>query len=303
MFRACGALSVSLLVAYLTMTWGPQPSAPNDGQIRLIVQSDDMASAHGANAGTIQAYREGIVRSANVIATGPWLPEAARLLRENPGLDVGVHLALTSEWDGLRWRPLTLAPSLVDDYGYLFPTVYRKSGFPRGSSLKEAALDPLEAKKELRAQIELVRKMIPRVTYVWPHMGFSDVSPRLHSVVEELAEEYELVLPGPDIGVEIIDRVYNTTDSATERVEKLTKVLKGLAPGTWMIYDHPCTDTPELRAYGHPGYRHVAADRAATLQAWTSPVVMEVIKDRGIELTNYRHHEKWAAQSKAFRVR
>jgi hypothetical protein len=29
------------------------------------------------------------------------------LLNENPGLDVGVHLVLTSEWNDIKCRPLT----------------------------------------------------------------------------------------------------------------------------------------------------------------------------------------------------
>ena len=48
------------------------------------------------------------------------------------------------------------------------------------------------------------------------------------------------------------------------------------------------TDTPEIRAIGHPGYENVAADRSAVLEAWTSAAVKEVIRRRSIVLTNYR---------------
>jgi hypothetical protein len=52
--------------------------------------------------------------------------------------------------------------------------------------------------------------------------------------------------------------------------------------------DHAATDDPEIRAFGHPGYENVAADRSANVHAWTSPSVREVVDRRGIELTNYR---------------
>ena len=52
------------------------------------------------------------------------------------------------------------------------------------------------------------------------------------------------------------------------------------------MVDHAALDTPETRALGHAGYEYVAADRSAVLAAWTSPKVMEVIKRRGIILTN-----------------
>jgi len=59
-----------------------------------FAQGDDIGGAHGFNVGTIRAYKEGIMRTANVLITAGWAPEAARLLKENPGLDAGVHLTL-----------------------------------------------------------------------------------------------------------------------------------------------------------------------------------------------------------------
>src|ERR687896_735737 len=93
------------------------PSQPTPPGIRLIVKGDDMGAAHGINAATIDAYQRGVLTTTNVIVPGPWFPEAVRLLKENPALDVGIHLALTSEWDNVKWRPLTAAPSIVDEDG------------------------------------------------------------------------------------------------------------------------------------------------------------------------------------------
>ena len=38
-----------------------------------------------------------------------------KMLKENPGLDVGLHLVITSEWENVKWRPLTHCPSLTDE--------------------------------------------------------------------------------------------------------------------------------------------------------------------------------------------
>ena len=54
------------------------------------------------------------------------------------------------------------------------------------------------------------------------------------------------------------------------------------------MVEHAATDTPEIGAFGHPGYEGVAADRSAVLEAWTSASVKAVIARRGIVLTNYR---------------
>ena len=111
---------------------------PAPTEIRLIVKGDDMAAGHGINVATIDAYKRGVLTTTNVIVPGPWFPEAARLLKENPGLDVGVHLALTSEWENVKWRPLTYAPSIVDPDGYFFPLVQPRPGFPRTAASRRA---------------------------------------------------------------------------------------------------------------------------------------------------------------------
>lgn len=86
-----------------------------EGQaIELLVREDDMGVAEATNEACIRCYQKGIARSVEVIVNGAWFLDAARLLRDNPGLDVGVHLCLTSEWERCKWRPLTNAPSLAD---------------------------------------------------------------------------------------------------------------------------------------------------------------------------------------------
>ena len=275
---AAGALCLCSLAA----------SQPPAGPIRLIVQGDDMGVAHGVDVATIEAYKNGILRSANVIVTGPWLPEAAQFLKDNPGIDAGVHLALTSEWSAVKWRPLTHAPSLVDEHGFFYPMVWPRDDFPPNTSLKTASPDLGEIERELRAQIELAKAMIPQVTYTWEHMGFGGLSPELRPLVAKLTREYGLVTPGPEIGVQILGGVWQGTDSAEVRIDKLVAKLEALGPGTWLMVDHAAIDSPETRAIGHPGYEYVAADRSAVLAAWTSPKVMDAIKRRGIQLTTYR---------------
>src|SRR5689334_18535437 len=139
----------------LIMLIGVLAMQPASGEIRLIVKGDDMAAAHGINVATIDAYKRGVLTTTNVIVPGPWFLEAARLLAENPGLDVGVHIAITSEWENIKWRPLTQAPSIVDADGYFFPMVQPRPGFPANRSIKESAWKIDEVERELRAQLTM----------------------------------------------------------------------------------------------------------------------------------------------------
>jgi predicted glycoside hydrolase/deacetylase ChbG (UPF0249 family) len=272
--------SFVLLLGLLAM-----PSAPTE--IRLIVKGDDMAAAHGINLATIEAYRRGVLTTTNVIIPGPWFPEAARLLEEHPGLDVGVHLALTSEWDNIKWRPLTHAPSLVDADGYFFPMVQPRAGFPPNTSLQESRWKLDEVERELRAQLALAKRHLPQATYTWNHMGFTSLAPAVHDLVARLSKEHGLVVP-QDMGIQMVGPVYESQDTGALKAEKLAAKLETLAPGLWLHIDHAATDDPEMRAIGHRGYEWVAADRSAVLEAWTSPKVREVISRRGIRLTSYR---------------
>ncbi|HXW07135.1 MAG TPA: ChbG/HpnK family deacetylase [Vicinamibacterales bacterium] len=275
-------MRTSVLLALAVLTLQPQPA-----EIRLIVKGDDMAAGHGINVATIDAYKRGVLTTTNVIVPGPWFPEAARMLRENPGLDAGVHLALTSEWENVKWRPLTHAPSIVDADGYFFPLVQPRPGFPSNTSIRESSWKLDEIERELRAQIEMARRHIPHVTYTWNHMGFPSVSPDVATLVARLSKEYGLVVPA-DLGIQPVGRVYEARDSGAVKADKLAARLETLGPGLWLHIDHAATDDPEMQAFGHVGYEWVAADRSAVLEAWTSPKVREVVTRRGIRLTNYR---------------
>lgn len=263
-------------------------AAQTGGEIRLIAQGDDMGAAHGINTGTLRAYKEGILRATNVLMPGGWVPEAAAMLAANPGLDVGVHLTLTSEWETVRWRPLTNAPSLTDAQGYLFRSVEPRThwtlgNWPAGSSLLEGKPSLGDVEKELRAQIELARKMFPRLTYLSTHMGFGAAAPEIPALVTRLAKEYGLVT-ARDLGIRPLGKVWEPMDLPGVRAEKLAAKLAALGPGTWLMVEHCATDTAEIQALRED----VPFDRSGVVAAWTHPKVLEAVRKRGIRLTNYR---------------
>lgn len=255
--------------------------------IRLIIKGDDMGAAHGINTATIDAYKRGVLTTTNVIVPSPWFLEAARLINENPGLDVGVHLAITAEWDNVKWRPLTQAPSLVDPDGYFFSIVAPRKGFPAKISVKEAPWKLDEIERELRAQIVMAKRHMPQVSYTWNHMGFTSLGPEVDELVVRLSKEYGLVVP-TKLGLKMVGRVWDPNDSGEVKADKFAARLETLTPGLWMFIDHASTQDAEMLAIGHKGADFVAAERSANHDAWISPKVREVISRRGIKLTNYR---------------
>jgi hypothetical protein len=114
----------------------------------------------------------------------PWFPEAARVAREEPGLDLGVHLTLNAEWHHYRWGPVagrSAVPSLLDDEGYL----------PRTTLEVVQRAKPAEVEVELRAQIEAALAAGVDVTHLDAHMGTALFPPFL-PIYARLAVEYRL---------------------------------------------------------------------------------------------------------------
>jgi hypothetical protein len=260
------------------------PPAPPAGDVRLLVRADDMGAAHAVNEACLRACREGIARTVEVIVPGPWFLEAVRMLRENPEIDVGVHLCLTSEWENVKWRPLTAGRSLGDADGYFFPMTRQRKDFPPDTGFLEARPKPDEVERELRAQIETARKHLPRVSHLTAHMGTAVATPELRAIAERLAAEYRLPLEHREV-----KRVRGAGPQASpeEKERVLVEALEKLTPGLWLLVEHPGLDTPEMRAMGHVGYTNVAADRAGATYALTSERVRRVVRERGIRLVNY----------------
>jgi predicted glycoside hydrolase/deacetylase ChbG (UPF0249 family) len=229
---------------------------------RLIVRGDDMGFSHAGNEAILKCFKEGIETSIEVIVPSPWFPEAARMLAENPTVDVGIHLALSSEWDNVKWRPLADVPSLRDEDGYFYPMIFPNKNYPR-RSLRENPWKLEDVEKEFRAQIELAKKRIPRVSHVSGHMGCDAISPKVKSLARRLAKEYELDIEPGERGVAYAGYVGRHATSG-EKAESFLKMLGSLKAGkTYLFVDHPGLDTPELRA-SHPiGYEHQHLDRPA----------------------------------------
>jgi len=256
-------------------------------EIRLIVRGDDIGSTHAANLGCIQSYREGIMRTVEIMVPCPWFPEAVRMLNENPGLDVGIHLTFTSEWENIKWRPLTNAPSITDEDGYFFPMIWPNERFPEERTLlgSDWVLEEIEA--EMRAQIELALKYIPQVSHLSCHMGCAGWDDKVAAVFNRLAKEYDLGIRTSDYKVQRFPggEKGNTTE---ERISGFIDGLNKLESGkTYLFVEHPALEGMEMEAVGHDGYYGVNEDRQMVTDMFTSKEVMKAIEERGIRLISY----------------
>jgi len=94
--------------------------------IVAVVNADDFGLSVSINAGIRDAYENGILRSASLMANGEDFDDAASQVRELPGLGMGIHLSLVGE------RPIASPHKLrglIDSDGRLPPSY---ADFARG---------------------------------------------------------------------------------------------------------------------------------------------------------------------------
>ena len=283
---------------------------------RLIINADDFGLSDGANRAVIRAYREGILTSTSLMVRGRAFAEAVSLARENPGLQVGLHLTLLQ---GKAVLPPEELPGLVDREGN-FPLDPVRTGmryfFRR--SLRG------ELQREIEAQILRFRETGLPLSHIDGHLNIH-MHPTIFSVLAELMPKYGISSfrltrenlaqdPASDgtrrfgrkldafifarladncrpvldrLGIQYTDEVKGLLNSGRMTEEYLLKVLDRLGPGCTEIYFHPgCLPDPELASW-MPDYRH-----EEELAALTSSRVREKIIEQGIRLGNYRGEER-----------
>ena len=237
------------------------------GERRLIIHADDLGMSHAVNRATFEALEHGWVTSASILVPCPWFPEVAAWAKKHQDADLGIHLAVNSEWTGFRWGPLSgrgAVPSLLDDQGYM-------------ALLEEGVVQrakPDEVEKELRAQIDFARTSGVNITHLDSHMATLFRTPELFAVYRKLADSYRLPqlieVYGERGGAEappwlanaaktaLVDRVVSIDPgvAASDWLAAYKKMLEPLPPGTYQLIVHLGYDDEEMRGatWDHPNW-------------------------------------------------
>lgn len=247
------------------------PPTGSPAPLRLIARADDAGSARAANLGIAETARHGIIRNISVMAVGPALEHAAGLLADLPGIALGLHATLNSEWSGVRWGPVLPArrvPSLVGADGMFtaHPGILHERHF---------SLDELAA--ELHAQLNCLRTVGFRPGYIDTHMGF-DWLPGAAAVVDTLAAREGLV------------REARSTHPALPRHPgSLAERLAAATGGPFVLITHPVLADPELYGFFNndtPAGR-VPAERDAERRALLDPALLQRVAEGSLVLETY----------------
>jgi predicted glycoside hydrolase/deacetylase ChbG (UPF0249 family) len=275
-----------------------------EGTRSVMIHADDAGITHSTNAAIEQAFASGAISSCSIIVPSPWFPEIAAFARSHPEYDFGVHLALTAEWEYLRWggvSPADKIPSLLDPQGFLW------------SSAESAASDarPEEVKAELRAQIERTRRFGVPITHLDTHMDSLMSTPQLTQIYIDLGREYHLPIvlwrPSPGsrtaewlspviaahpmkfVNPVSIERKFpgprGPVDDFPEQYRKF--VLNGKADEVTEIIVHLAIESDESRAAMGDG-SFGASWRSADFRIFSGPEMRAFLKQQRVRLVTWR---------------
>jgi len=282
----------------------------------LIINADDFGLCSGANRGIIAAWQRGILTSASLMAGGAAFEEAVALAKENPGLQVGLHLTLVQ---GHGVLPRQGFPALVDDRGdFGDDPVLAGMRYFFLKSLKVQLHREIEAQivKCLEAGLELSHldghlniHMHPVVfdilTELMPKHGIRSFRLSRENLAGNLAIDRQRIVGKcadalifaalarrcrarlDRLGIRYAGEVKGLLNSGRMTEGYLLAALDGVGQGLTEIYFHPgCRPCPELDRW-MPGYLH-----DEELAALTSAQVTGKLAQLGIRLRNYRGEVK-----------
>ena len=191
-----------------------------------IFHADDVGMCHGANTAFYKLSRRGVITCGAVMVTCPWFLEVVAMAEKNPGLDIGVHLTLTSEWPMYRWGPISTrssASGLIDEQGYF----WRKLPMLAGQVVPEAA------ETEMRAQIDRALSAGLDITHLDTHMGAA-LLPDLLDIYFRLGREYNL----PVLLPKNLADYTGVLDFGEASLDGHYKLLAHLETLGWPLVDH-----------------------------------------------------------------
>lgn len=270
----------------------------------VIIHTDDI----GMCQGSVQAFSDlwdfGTISSGAVMMPCPWAPAAAEYCRNNPGVDMGVHATLNSEWDTYRWGPLSTrdpGSGLLDSEGY----------FHKSTPGVQENADPDSVLVELSLQVQRALEWGIDVTHLDTHMGavmhpqfapayiqagFSNkipvMVPRADAAqFESMGVESNDAVGFADIismleeqGIPMVDQLsFMPLNQPEGQIEHAKNLLGNLPPGITHFILHPSIDSPEIRAISDDWQ-----SRVSNYNAFMSVEVKEFIKSSGIQLIGYR---------------
>ena len=271
--------------------------------ILVIVNIDDVGLHKDVTEASFEALKFGMVKTGSLMVPAPNFEYAIKLWQENPDIDLGIHITLTSdEWgdkySGPTVLPQTDVPSLYSPQGIMWKT---DADFIAHARKRDMA-------NEMEAQIKKVLETGLKPSHLDHHMSIYG-HPDFISILVELSRRYQLPMHLPGRRRYKLPFVKNNLFSLRRRGHVFPHTQKGiyqegernlcldfwkagyhkhlrlLRPGVHVIKVHIGFMTKELQDI--TGLRD-SSIRQFDYEVWTSEDTKKLAEELGITFIGYR---------------
>lgn len=257
---------------------------------KLVVNADDFGFTRDVNQGIIEAHRQGILTATTIMSTGAAFEDAVRLARENPTLDIGVHLVLVGEPP----FPISVA-QLIHSVTLGRIRIYEELSIQvqrvLDAGLQPSHLDTHKHTHLLPPVLNAVAKISEEFKIPWVRRPFdlpitpNGISWQKRAVNQSFAvvrSRFERVLARH--GCRSTDHFAGFQLTGKFDASDVAALIRSLPEGSTEFMCHPGICTAELRG----ARTRLKESREEELRALTAPEVREVLHESGVVLTNYR---------------
>lgn len=255
----------------------------------LITNADDFGYTRDVNEGIIHAHRAGILTATTIMATGAAFDNAVALARENPSLDIGVHLVLV----GANGFPATV-PQLIQQIARRKIRVYDELAAQvrkvENAGLRPSHLDTHKHTHLLPPVLDAVARIAAQFRIPWVrrpfdlplHAGGVPWSRRLVSKSLSFARAgFHRVLSRH--GCRTTDHFAGFQLTGNYDAAELARLIRALPEGVTEFMCHPGFCTAELQA----SRTRLKESRRRELDALTSAEVRRALDESSVKLARY----------------
>lgn len=259
----------------------------------LIIHADDFGMMHSVDAAIEEALEKHWVTSASILVPCPWFPEVAQWAKAHPDADLGIHLALNSEWTTYRWGPVSTQPpnsSLRAGDGYL----------PLESEYVYTHAKMSDVEAETHAQIDKARDAGIQISHLDAHMGTlvgtEDLfkaylaTARAYKTPFLISKQFDLYHEQLDPGTTVLDAVLQIEPGVPKAqwFAAYKKILGSLPPGAYELIVHLAHNDPDMQAAtaDHPDWG--AEWRQSDFDMVRSAEFQQFLKEQGFTLISWR---------------
>lgn len=282
--------------------------------MKVIFNADDFGLSRAINAGIIEAYEHGLLKSASLVVTGEAAQDAVEGATSHPGLDIGLHTTLIEELPAL---PPGQIPSLVADGRF-----HRQ----RSALFLRYVLGHwtvTEAEAEITAQLDRVRAFGLEASHLDGHQHLH-LLPRLFPSVIALAQRHGIRFVRGRISDPLAGTGTLARKISTLAINTVSRLNWSKIPGSSQVHMISFTTVGFLQAGGsltvsyllsmldhlrkdpgqsivevmlHPGHRDAETERRyghwgyqweRDLALLLDQTLPEALARRGIEVTSFR---------------